>query len=116
MKASTISGAINSAEPTGVNSIGVFSIPPPLQNLTPSDFFKDEKELVRLLEIFHQLNDVLVTLTMMKSIYFFEDPGSAVSRDLVYDLDCVLHVSVHVHTALYTRVRPLTQHFARQSV
>ena len=43
MKASTISGAMNSAEPTGVRSNGVVSLPPPLNNLKCLTFDKIKK-------------------------------------------------------------------------
>ena len=43
MKASTISGAMNSAEPTGVRSNGVVSLPPPLNNLKDLTFDKIKK-------------------------------------------------------------------------
>ena len=43
MKASTISGAMNSAEPTGVRSNGVVSLPPPLNNLKYLTFDKIKK-------------------------------------------------------------------------
>ena len=45
MKASTISGAMNSADPTGVNSIGVVSLPPPLKTgkNAPSDEHKGNR-------------------------------------------------------------------------
>ena len=46
MKASTISGAMNSAEPTGVRSNGVVSLPPPLNNLKCLTFDKIKKKML----------------------------------------------------------------------
>ena len=43
MKASTISGAMNSADPTGVRSNGVVSLPPPLKCFKYTTSDKDKK-------------------------------------------------------------------------
>ena len=49
-------------------------------------------------------------LTMMEGINLLEDPGPAVTRDLVDDLDRVLDLCVDVDTALYTGVSALAKH------
>ena len=53
---------------------------------------------------------------MMKKVNLLEDPGPAVGRDLVNDLDGVLHLSVDVDAGLDGGVGPLAQHLPSETV
>ena len=55
-------------------------------------------------------------LTMVEQINLLEDPGPAVSGDLLDDLDCVLHLSVDVDAGLHRGVGALAQHLPGQTV
>jgi hypothetical protein len=69
MNASTISGAMNSAEPTGVNSCGVVSLPPPLQYNTPlkglchqKNFFLKTNKIKSVLSLHAQMVSIFSLL------------------------------------------------------
>ena len=76
------------------------------------DLFKNEVESVRLFKILNQLDDVLVTSTVVKSINFLEDSGSRVSRDLINNFDREFLIGPNIAAGPDRRVRALTQNLA----
>ena len=80
-----------------------------VQQLATRHLLKDQVEPVGLLEVLDELDDVLVALTMVEEVYLLEDPGPAVSRDLVYDLDRVLYLRVDVDTGLHRGICTLAK-------
>ena len=64
----------------------------------------------------HELDSDKQYLTMVEEVNLFEDPGPAVSRHLVNDLDRVLHLGVDVDTSLHRCVCTLAKNLPGQSV
>lgn len=85
---------------------------PPLdvvQKLATRNLLKDEVKSVGLLKVLDKLDDVLVALTMVEEVNLLEDPGPAMARHLVNDLDRVLHLRVDVDTRLHRGISTLAK-------
>ena len=87
-----------------------------IQKLTAVDLLEDEVEPLRLLEILDELDDIFVTLAVVKHFDLLEDPRPAVAGHLFDDLDGVLNVRVDVLAGPDGGVSALAQDLAGEVV
>ena len=72
-----------------------------IQQSSAVNFLEDQKELVMLLKILYQLDDIAMTLTMVKQIYFLEHSSSTMTRNFLYYFYSIFNFRVHIDASLY---------------
>ena len=87
-----------------------------VEQLAPIDLLEDQVEPLGLLEVLHQMDDVLVTLAVVERLDLLEHPGPGVPRDLLDDLNGILGVRPDILARLHGSVGPLAQHLSRELV